>query len=168
MRVCVHACVCVHLLHNYAWTLVNIYIYLLFLITFSISMYIMCVCLFSALRCRVGALQISIIIIIKMTRDFQDVYSKKIHNTTWKSSERWIKTKIKNKLQSMFEQQNANLDLNCWSGDEYKTDIITDADISTDQKWPSHHMGIATIPGLYMLSWLVQACRTWKASWLKS
>ena len=33
-------------------------------ITFSISMYIMCVCLFSALSRRVGALQISIIIII--------------------------------------------------------------------------------------------------------
>ena len=37
----------------------------LFFITFSISMYIVCVCLFSALSCRVGALQISIIIIIK-------------------------------------------------------------------------------------------------------
>ena len=35
----------------------------LFLITFSISMYIMYVCLFSALNRRVGALQISIIII---------------------------------------------------------------------------------------------------------
>ena len=35
-----------------------------FFITFSISMYIMCVCLFSALGSRVGALQISIIIII--------------------------------------------------------------------------------------------------------
>ena len=34
-------------------------------IPFSISMYIMCVCLFSALNRRVGALQISIIIIIK-------------------------------------------------------------------------------------------------------
>ena len=47
----VHACVCVHvqLLHNNAWTLVNIYIFKnLFLITFSISMYIMCVSLFSA------------------------------------------------------------------------------------------------------------------------
>ena len=32
-------------------------------ITFSISVYIMCVCLFSALSRRVGALQISIIII---------------------------------------------------------------------------------------------------------
>ena len=37
----------------------------LFLITFSISMYIMCVRLFSALSRRVGALQISIIIIIR-------------------------------------------------------------------------------------------------------
>ena len=36
-------------------------------ITFSISMYIMCVCLFSALSRRVGALQISIIIIITAT-----------------------------------------------------------------------------------------------------
>ena len=61
--VCVHACVCAHLLHNYAWTLVDIYI-LIFSITFFISMYIMCVCLFSALSRRVGALQISIIIII--------------------------------------------------------------------------------------------------------
>ena len=63
----------------------------------------------------------------------------------------------------MYEQQNAKLDLNCWSDDEYKIDIITDADILTDQKWPSHHMGIATIPGLYMLSQLVQACHTWKS-----
>ena len=36
--------------------------HLFFLITFSISMYIMCVCLFSALCRRVGTLQISIII----------------------------------------------------------------------------------------------------------
>ena len=34
------------------------------MITFSISMNIMCVCLFSALSRRVGALQISIIIIV--------------------------------------------------------------------------------------------------------
>ena len=34
------------------------------LITFSTSIYIMCVCLFSALSRRVGALQISIIIMI--------------------------------------------------------------------------------------------------------
>ena len=38
------------------------------LVTFSISMYIMCVCLFSALSRRVGALQIAIIIIIKVIR----------------------------------------------------------------------------------------------------
>ena len=40
----------------------------LLLVTFSISMYIMCVtlCLFSALSCRVGALQISIIIITEL------------------------------------------------------------------------------------------------------
>ena len=40
----------------------SIYIFI-FLITFSISMYIMCVRLFSALNRRVGALQISIIMI---------------------------------------------------------------------------------------------------------
>ena len=57
-------CMCVHFLHNYAWTLVDIYIFI-FWIIFSISMYIMCVCLFSALSRRVGALQISIIIIIR-------------------------------------------------------------------------------------------------------
>ena len=69
--VCVHACVCAHLLHNYAWTLVDIYI-LIFSITFFISMYIMCVCLFSALNRRAGALQISIIIIM----------GKNIHKTS--------------------------------------------------------------------------------------
>ena len=52
-------CVCVHILHSYAWTL----FFILFL-TFSVWMYIMCVCLFSALNRRVVALQISIIIII--------------------------------------------------------------------------------------------------------
>ena len=52
---------CVCLLHSYAWTHVSIFFF--FLITFSISMCIMCVCLFSALSRRVGALQISIIII---------------------------------------------------------------------------------------------------------
>ena len=41
----------------------SIYTYLIVWITFSISMYIMCVCLFSASSHRVGALQISIIII---------------------------------------------------------------------------------------------------------
>ena len=40
----------------------SIYAYIFFWITFSISMYIMCVCLFSALSHRLGALQISIII----------------------------------------------------------------------------------------------------------
>ena len=39
-------------------------IYTIFGITFSISTYIMCVCLFSALSRRVGALQISILVII--------------------------------------------------------------------------------------------------------
>ena len=39
----------------------------IFFITFSISTYIMCVCLFSALSRRVGALQISIIIFIIIT-----------------------------------------------------------------------------------------------------
>ena len=62
--VCVCVCMCVHLLHNYTWTLVDIYAYLFFWKTFSISMYIMCVCLFSALSHRVGTLHISIIIII--------------------------------------------------------------------------------------------------------
>ena len=43
----------------------SIYTFFIFWgIIFSISMYIMCVCLFSALSRRVGALQISIIIII--------------------------------------------------------------------------------------------------------
>ena len=41
-----------------------------FYITFYISMYIMCVCLFSALSHRVGAVQIPIIIIIKMHRAY--------------------------------------------------------------------------------------------------
>ena len=65
---CVIACmrVCVHLLYKYAWTLVDIYIYIKIWITFSISMYIMCVCLFSTLSCRAGALQISIIIILQL------------------------------------------------------------------------------------------------------
>ena len=44
------------------------------LITFSISMYIMCVCLFSALSRRVGALQISIIIIIIIIITSDKVY----------------------------------------------------------------------------------------------
>ena len=45
------------------WTLWQ-FSFFFFWIKFSISMYIMCVCLFSALSCRVGTLQISIIIII--------------------------------------------------------------------------------------------------------
>ena len=65
VRACVHVCVCIFCIIM----LEHLSIYLLFssssfLITFSISMYIMCVCLFSALGRRVGALQISIIIII--------------------------------------------------------------------------------------------------------
>ena len=62
MCVCVRARV--HLLHYIMLEHLSLYT-LFFLITFSISMYIMCVCLFSALSCRAGALQISIIIIIK-------------------------------------------------------------------------------------------------------
>ena len=42
----------------------DLFFYFLMLIIFSISMYIMCVCLFSALSRRVDALQIIIIIII--------------------------------------------------------------------------------------------------------
>ena len=53
-------CVCVHILQ----LCVKPCRYLLFLDNISISMYIMCVCLFSTLSRRVGALQISIIIII--------------------------------------------------------------------------------------------------------
>ena len=46
--VCVCVCVCVHLAHSYAWTIVDVYVHyaLAFVklqITFSISMYIMCV-----------------------------------------------------------------------------------------------------------------------------
>ena len=52
---------CVRVFCSYAWNLVDI---ILIYITFSVSMYIMCVCLFSALSRRVGTLQITIIIII--------------------------------------------------------------------------------------------------------
>ena len=52
---------CVRVFCSYAWNLVDI---ILTYITFSVSMYIMCVCLFSALSRRVGTLQITIIIII--------------------------------------------------------------------------------------------------------
>ena len=51
---CVCVCVC---------------IFRIVMVTFSISMYIMCVCLFSALSCWVGTLQISIIIIIMVPSD---------------------------------------------------------------------------------------------------
>ena len=57
------------------------------LITFSISMYIMCVCLFSALSRRVDALQISIIIIITrhhvgdpLTSDVRHLISKPVQD----------------------------------------------------------------------------------------
>ena len=60
--VCVCVCVCV-CISDIVFKNPCRYL-LLCLITFSISMYIMCVCLFSALSRRVGALQISIIIII--------------------------------------------------------------------------------------------------------
>ena len=61
MCVCVCVCVCV-CISNIVFK--NPVRYHLFWITFSISVYIMCVCLFSDLSRRVGALQISIIIII--------------------------------------------------------------------------------------------------------
>ena len=66
--------ICQHLhlsLHHYITTQYSLSVpfFFFFWITFSISMYIMCVCLFSALSRRVGALQISIIIII--TRFYQ-------------------------------------------------------------------------------------------------
>ena len=70
VHACVHTCVCVRvcvcmcifciIMHEH----LLIYTFFFFLITFSILMYIMCVCLFSALSHRVGALQISIVIII--------------------------------------------------------------------------------------------------------
>ena len=78
--VCVRVCVRVHLLHNYAWTLVDIYIFN-FWITFSISMYIMCVCLFSALSRRVGALQISIII-INVKPFIEELEERLVHSAT--------------------------------------------------------------------------------------
>ena len=49
------------------------FFFFFFWITFSISMYIMCVCLFSALSRRVGALQMSIIIILLLD-------ASKVHN----------------------------------------------------------------------------------------
>ena len=60
---CVCVCVCVHT--SLAWCVKTLAdIFSSFFITFFISMYIMCVCFFSALSCRVGALHISILIII--------------------------------------------------------------------------------------------------------
>ena len=43
------ACVCVHFLHSSSWTLVYIFSFFLLLITFSISMYIMCVITYTML-----------------------------------------------------------------------------------------------------------------------
>ena len=66
------------------------------LITSSISMYIMCVilCLFSALSCRVGALQISIIIIVKAVHHVQKKHTQKQfrRNIYKNSSPCWEKT----------------------------------------------------------------------------
>ena len=74
VRVCVCVCMCVCVCAGIFCIIMlehlSIYTYLYFWITFSISMYIMCVCLFSALSHRVGALQISIIIIISLTGYF--------------------------------------------------------------------------------------------------
>ena len=66
--VCVRGCVCVCIFCIIILEHLSIYTFLFnlfFWITFSISVYIMCVCLFSALIGRVGALQISIIIVLK-------------------------------------------------------------------------------------------------------
>ena len=58
-----HACVCIFCIIM----LEHLSIYTTsFLITFSISMHVMCVYLFSALSRRVGALQIAIIIILRL------------------------------------------------------------------------------------------------------
>ena len=68
VRACVCVCVCVCIVCIIMLEHLSIYIkkmfFFFFWITFSISMYIKCVCLFSALSRRVGALQISIITII--------------------------------------------------------------------------------------------------------
>ena len=64
VRACVCVCVCVCIFCIIMLEHLSIYTYF-FLKAFSVSMYIMCVCLFSALSRRVGALQISIIIIIR-------------------------------------------------------------------------------------------------------
>ena len=82
---CVRACARVHPLHSYARTVVDVYImcslFVKLLITFSILIYLMCVtlCLISALSRRVGALQISIIIIIVLVGTGH-VYTR---NTSW-------------------------------------------------------------------------------------
>ena len=62
VRACVCVCMCIFCIIMHEHLL--IYTFFFFLITFSILMYIMCVCLFSALSHRVGALQISMVIII--------------------------------------------------------------------------------------------------------
>ena len=70
-RVCVCVCVCIFCIVEPLSTLcVSVSIFLFYFTTDNISilMYIMYVCLFSALSRRVGALQISIIIIRKNHR----------------------------------------------------------------------------------------------------
>ena len=71
VRACVRVCVggwvcifCIIMLEH-----LSIKKFFFFLIAFSISMYIMCVCLFSALSRSVGALQISTIIITGRNRN---------------------------------------------------------------------------------------------------
>ena len=59
-----HNFICIIMLEH-----MSIYTSLFFLDNIFISMYTMCVCLFSALSRRVGALQISIIIIIIIAYD---------------------------------------------------------------------------------------------------
>ena len=75
MCVCVCVCMCIFCivtLELLSTLCVSFFkFHLLLLITFSISMYVMCVtlCLFSVLSRRVGALQISIIIIMIFGKD---------------------------------------------------------------------------------------------------
>ena len=64
-RMYAHVCVCVSIFCIIMLQHFSIHTFFIFFITFSILMYIMCVCLFSTLSRRVGALQISIIIIIE-------------------------------------------------------------------------------------------------------
>ena len=86
---CACACVCIFCIIMLEH--LSIYIYKK-MVTFSISMYIMCVCLFSALSRRVGALQISIIIIIITTPTEVGSWRKRItmcdHGLTYRS--RWF------------------------------------------------------------------------------